>query len=394
MTLIKALIVSHLTLAAALQIYPVSFGFPGPYCQHMPKSPTQISSTKYPFTTSEDLMNDKSNQQPTNRRENNTIEFDEDRRTIALHFFSCLTTAYSLVKYENYECANLKPQQASLKKSSVRGLAYGKVNRIEGKENTDLGESDESLWDIPSYNEIMLKHRDERVPRWRADNEKKSTTSINSKELILSSKKQQITDSVECLNKSLSAVLQLKELANNYDWNEMRAVLNSPTLNENLEMACNILRVELDFSRKNAINLDENNPPNVIGFGWGSCAWRHCGALADTEEALAELKNSLGLFEPFECLFTIDIAERALRDMITVVPDVYKVTDIPSYVPYVPQVSLSFYFSISLSIHRFKGNIATFRQNCAIWVTYMKRLVLSFFSFLTYDPNIFVSTLH
>ena len=38
---------------------------------------------------------------------------------------------------------------------------------------------------------------------------------------------------------------------------------------------------------------------------------------------MAELYNSIGLFEPFESLFTIDIVERSLRDIVSVVPMKY-----------------------------------------------------------------------
>ena len=53
--------------------------------------------------------------------------------------------------------------------------------------------------------------------------------------------------------------------------------------------------------------------------------------------------NSIGLFEPFECLFTIDIVERSLRDIITVVPNDLKpdstsiIERIGEYVPYEPR---------------------------------------------------------
>ncbi len=71
-----------------------------------------------------------------------------------------------------------------------------------------------------------------------------------------------------------------------------------------------------------------------------SCAWRHCGAQADAQEALAELYNSIGLFEPFECLFTIDIVERSLRDILNVVPIKYHSdVDVQNLVPYVPYQS-------------------------------------------------------
>lgn len=52
-----------------------------------------------------------------------------------------------------------------------------------------------------------------------------------------------------------------------------------------------------------------------------SCAWRHCGAFADAQEALDELESLVGVFEPFECLFCLDVVERSFRDMLAVTKD-------------------------------------------------------------------------
>ena len=77
-----------------------------------------------------------------------------------------------------------------------------------------------------------------------------------------------------------------------------------------------------------------------MGFDWGSCAWRHCGAAADSQEALAELRNSLGMFEPYECLFALDIVERSLRDMLAVVPKSLRPSGVEGELaPYVPYES-------------------------------------------------------
>ncbi len=81
---------------------------------------------------------------------------------------------------------------------------------------------------------------------------------------------------------------------------------------------CAFLFLSLFVSTYNLHHFFQNTCIHIY-----SCAWRHCGAQADAQEALAELYNSIGLFEPFECLFTIDIVERSLRDIISVVPIKY-----------------------------------------------------------------------
>ena len=70
-----------------------------------------------------------------------------------------------------------------------------------------------------------------------------------------------------------------------------------------------------------------------------SCAWRHCGAEADAQEALAELNNLSGVLEPFECEFIIDIVDRSLRDMIAVIPQKYLIQErVAMYQPYESKV--------------------------------------------------------
>ena len=59
---------------------------------------------------------------------------------------------------------------------------------------------------------------------------------------------------------------------------------------------------------------------SVVGFDWGSCAWRHCGALADAEEAIDEVEYLMGVLEPYEAIFCLDIVERSLRDILVAVP--------------------------------------------------------------------------
>ena len=290
-------------------------------------------------------------QRQKSTRNGRSGHIDSDRRLFAFHLLACYTTARTLISYENYDCANLKPQQAALKPSSTKGLAYGKLNRMEGRreilgayESTDdMNEKDESLWDIPSYNEVMLQHRSDRVPRWKSGYTKHKN---NNDMMLLDAIDDEFIK--EAINESLFSLLKLKTLAKDYNWDDMRIILKSQTLNENLEKACSMLRFRL-LSRQNSSlgscsigSLGDEHPASIIGFDWGSCAWRHCGALADIQESLAELTNSLGLFEPFECLFVLDIAERSLRDIIAIIPDDFNFEKgkLPNYEPYKPQVSL------------------------------------------------------
>jgi hypothetical protein len=71
-------------------------------------------------------------------------------------------------------------------------------------------------------------------------------------------------------------------------------------------------------------------------------AWRHCGALADAQEAVDELDYLLGVLQPYEALFCLDVVERSVRDMLTTVPwqqadavDVLFWKELPLYQPHV-----------------------------------------------------------
>ena len=55
--------------------------------------------------------------------------------------------------------------------------------------------------------------------------------------------------------------------------------------------------------QKEHIKYLSKDSRDEIGFSWGSCAWRHCGALADAQEAIDQLDHQVGMLEPFECLF-------------------------------------------------------------------------------------------
>jgi hypothetical protein len=136
----------------------------------------------------------------------------------------------------------------------------------------------------------MLEHRETRVSFWKKD-------------IVL----EDVLDATNGILDALASLQDMKLLAEEYEWDDMRIMLRGPTLTINLQQSCSILQQAKDF-----LSMDARQE---IGFDWGSCAWRKCGAQADAQESLAELYNAIGLFEPFECLFTIDIVERSLRDI-------------------------------------------------------------------------------
>lgn len=172
--------------------------------------------------------------------------------------------------------------------STVRGMAFGKAQRIR-LEDSEPQDSQS----IPSYNEIMLEHRIERIPSW---NEAMSEDLVK--------------ESVVTIQKTVVYLQHCKQLAMDYDWDGLTVSIRQPILHQELEQACNNL--------KHADGYLSLEARNEIGFEWASCAWRHCGALADMQEAIDELDHLIGILEPFECLFCIDIVERSLYDILAV----------------------------------------------------------------------------
>jgi len=183
---------------------------------------------------------------------------------------------------------------------TIHGLAFGQDQRLERQEEWLLDHDllDRSL-QIPSYNEAMLQHRTERVARWRSSYRQPQSSNIDASVLTIMS--------------ALTRVLHAKSLSERYQWPDVRAELQSDALQHELEPAVSRLRDAL-------LLLNDKDAVSEIGFDWGSCAMRHCGALADAEEALDELDHLLGVLEPFEATFCLDVIERSLRDVLAVVP--------------------------------------------------------------------------
>jgi hypothetical protein len=224
--------------------------------------------------------------------------------------FASFVLALGLIGWEDLSMIHPMRQEEQLGysywgSSTVNGLAFGRRQR---ELLQDL--EPEELQSIPSYNEVLLEHRTERVPQWQ----------------IHSIVSQDVRDSVSTVQKSLLYLQECKTIAKNYDWEGLAAAVQHPLLHDELSKACGLL--------KNADQFLSLEARNEIGFDWGSCAWRHCGALADAQEALDELDHLIGILEPFECLFCLDVVERSIYDVLAVTK-VYQdeTIEIPTYQP-------------------------------------------------------------
>lgn len=271
---------------------------------------------------------------------------DNSRRDVFLHLFSCFGAACGLSTYEDYDCVNLKPSRATLRRQYVNSVCnndddydgdsafpsecrisspFGNVGAAtkgmgEGERERIgrfvLDESVNSRDNIPSYNEIMMQHRSRTVTRWNKVydfNDGSSSAATAAAGMT----KEDVRNAVDKVYMAIKYLEDAADKANDYDWDGLHDILQSSGLRDDLAYACSVLHGSKFLGR---------DAKDEIGFDWGSCAWRHCGAQADAQEAIAELDRSVGMLEPYECLFCLDIADRALRDILSNVPNEFHPT--------------------------------------------------------------------
>lgn len=199
--------------------------------------------------------------------------------------------------------------------STIHGLAFGRAERriLEQSDNNYNGYNKNNnnplATTLPSYNEIMERHRTVTVPQWRQQQQQQQSATTTSTE--------DLSSAIHTVVASLQQVWALQSAAEDYQWEStIRPQLHAPPL-QDLPAAGAVLRAA---TSNNNNNNDPDGLGQVVGFDWGSCAWRHCGAVADAQEALDELDQLLGVLEPYEAVFCLDIVERSLRDILAVLP--------------------------------------------------------------------------
>ena len=292
--------------------------------------------------------------------EDNLLQL-KDIVPISLYATICIVGAILISTYEDFDVTHTRPNPSTLRLpttsisissssgnegrtsnsfnfwgAATKGMGWGHTNRgVDNEKSIDdkndassssfeewYGTSATTLQWKPSYNEIMLQHRSERVPRWERF-ETLSTTSTplstTTKSNNVAASKDQLQQAVLQLYKSLDELDELKTMADDYDWEGMkehlRPTTNTLTADDTskkeyalpmaMEYSMDVLKSMPSSYINSANNGNKGEVSELIGFDWGSCAWRHCGAKADAQEAIAELYNNVGMLEPFECRFII-----------------------------------------------------------------------------------------
>jgi len=251
----------------------------------------------------------------------------------------CAVAALALIQWEDYTGSNVLPSRQPQRTlaaatrqplddpqeqhphypttkwgaSTIHGLAFGRAERRILENSDDRYNYNNPLaTTLPSYNEIMERHRTVTVPQWRQQKQQQQQATATT----TTTTTMDVSSAIHTVVASLQQVWALQTSAEDYQWETtIRPQLRAPPL-QDLPAAGAVLRATTNRYNSNdpdGINL-------VVGFEWGSCAWRHCGAVADAQEAIDELDQLLGVLEPYEAVFCLDIVERSLRDILAVLP--------------------------------------------------------------------------
>ena len=104
------------------------------------------------------------------------------------------------------------------------------------------------------------------------------------------------------------AIGAAEEYAAAREWARVDAALPATMVRE-LERAATTLAhsVRLDADARAA-----------VGWEWGQCGNRRCGAQADAAQALCKLRANAGMIVPLEALFYLDVAKRAVDEILAV----------------------------------------------------------------------------
>jgi hypothetical protein len=329
---------------------------------------------------------------------NNGLLSWHDIIPLSLYAIVCFIIAIGISTYEDYDVTHTRPNPSTIRMmptstmvtttssdkkegiystfnfigAATKGMGYGITNRDNISTFEEwYGSSATTMQWKPSYNEIMLHHRSERVPRW------KDMTKMNTYPASM----EQLEDAVKTLYTSLDELDELKVMADNYMWDEIRSYLEpitdkvatSTTLDTDNDESPRSLTTALEYSMDvlrtipiqhfSSTTTNVNELPDIIGFDWGSCALRHCGAKADGQEAVAELYSEVGMLEPFEVRFIIDVVERSIRDVLAIIPDDIKphqkdgsIVQYKAYVPYIAQGGSSAGYDVSPLLPEYRPN--------------------------------------
>ena len=103
----------------------------------------------------------------SSKSEISNVEESNSRRDVLMYLSGCFTLAVGVSTYEDFECSLVRPKPHIRR---LYALEDQNINML-GSATKGLGQkaSDNISFndDMPTYNDIMLQHREQTVPRWK-----------------------------------------------------------------------------------------------------------------------------------------------------------------------------------------------------------------------------------
>ena len=175
--------------------------------------------------------------------------------------------------------------------AAIAGLVHGEAERLATAPRPDeLREGDE-LYRLRSQNELAPR-RAALDADWRELRRSPPT-------------REQTAQAFEEVVRVRDAIREARALAEAQRWAELGALLPADTVPA-LERAATLLAASA------SLTADQRA---AIGWQWGACGWRRCGAQADAAQALSKLRANLGMVVPLEALFYLDVALRSTDEI-------------------------------------------------------------------------------
>jgi hypothetical protein len=157
----------------------------------------------------------------------------------------------------------------------------------------------------------MQHHRNVTIPQW-----KQQQKQIPSH--------QNVADAIRDIVQSYHIIHDMQSITHHYQWDTIRHMIHQKPMTDISISSSTIRNYYIQQQTQQHVyrskNEDMKQRIEVIGFDWGSCAWRgYCGAIADFQESLDEIDMLLGVLEPNEILFCLDVMEGSIRDIMSIV---------------------------------------------------------------------------
>jgi hypothetical protein len=178
--------------------------------------------------------------------------------------------------------------------AGIAGLLQAERARLDSAPLPDPLSDEDELYGLQSQNELAPARKSLEM-EWQALRHKRPSA-------------EETREAFRVVWRLRDAIDEASTLAEARRWDELEAVL--PAASAPLfERAATVLAASASLGAQERA---------AIGWEWGACGWRRCGAQADVSQALAKLRANLGMIVPLEALFYLDVAKRGADEIIAI----------------------------------------------------------------------------